>query len=60
LRTTNTTTDLVIMPLVGPAFQSLATRPVSTSLVMSGSREKVTTSAARPFWTARLWSPEAP
>ena len=43
-----------------PAFQSLATRPASTSLAMSGSREKVTTSAARPFWTARLWSPEAP
>src|SRR4029453_4992729 len=60
LRTTNTTTDLVIRPLVGPAFQSLATRPASTSLVMSGSGEKVPRSAARPFWTARLWSPEAP
>src|SRR5215207_1631603 len=47
LRTTNTTTDLVIMPLCWSAFQSLATRPASTSLVMSGSREKVTTSATR-------------
>jgi hypothetical protein len=60
LRTTSTTTELVIMPLWASAFQSLATRPASTSLVMSGSSEKATTSAARPFWTARLWSPEAP
>jgi hypothetical protein len=60
LRTMKATTELVIMPLCSSAFQSLATRPASTSLVMSGSRARVTTSAARPFWTARLWSPEAP
>src|SRR4029453_5785870 len=60
LGTMKATPELVIMPLCSSAFQSLATRPASTSLVMSGSRARVTTSAGRPFWTARLWSPEAP
>jgi hypothetical protein len=60
LRTTMTTTDWLAMPLVGPAFQSFATRPASTSRVMSLSREKCTMSAFWPAATARLWSPEAP
>ena len=60
LRTTNTTTDEVAMPLVALSFQSSATRPSSTSRVTSVSSEKWTTSASAPLTTARLWSPEAP
>ena len=60
LRTTIATTDWVRMPLFSPSFQSSATRPSSVSLVMSGSREKCTSSALRPAMTARAWSPEAP
>ena len=41
-RTTSTTTESVTMPLLGPAFQSLATRPSSTRRVTSGVREKCT------------------
>jgi hypothetical protein len=54
------TTDVVTRPSCGALFQSFATRPASTSRVMSGSVEKVTTSASRPASTARLWSPDAP
>src|SRR5215208_5937702 len=60
LRTTNETTDVVTSPSLGPLFQSGATRPASTSRVMSGSVENVTTSAFWPASTARDWSPEAP
>src|SRR3954451_18412898 len=60
LRVPSTTTELVTMPLYWLAFQLLATRLAFTSRVMSGSREKATTSALRPLATARLWSPEAP
>ncbi len=60
LRTTNTTTDEVAMPLVGVSFQFSSTRPSPTRRVTSVSREKWTTSAAAPLSTARLWSPEAP
>ncbi len=60
LRTMNETTEVVTRPLYSPLFQSSATRPASTRRVMSGSVEKVTTSAFCPASTARLWSPEAP
>ena len=60
LRTTNTTTESVTMPLYW-SWSQLATRawrPPGAS--MSGSREKGTKSAGWPAATARLWSPEAP
>ena len=60
LRTTIATTDCVTMPLLSPSFQSSATSSSSVSLVMSGSRERCTSSALRPAMTARAWSPEAP
>ena len=41
-------------------FQFSATRPASTSRVMSGSSERCTTSAGWPASTARDWSPELP
>ena len=54
------TTELLMMPLVGPLFQSSATSlPASTRLSMSGSSEKSTKSAGWPASTARRWSPEA-
>src|SRR6476469_9433708 len=59
-RTTNTTTDEVMMPFVLSWFQSSATLPSSTRRVTSVSSEKCTKSAACPPATARLWSPEAP
>ena len=43
-----------------PSFHVGATRPASTSFVMSGSVENVTTSAFWPASTARDWSPEGP
>ena len=45
LRTTKTTTESVTKPLYGPFFQFLATRPLSTSEVTSGSSERATMSA---------------
>ena len=45
LRVTIVTTEPNGMPLCSPAFQSAATRPASTSRVMSGSTEKLTKSA---------------
>jgi hypothetical protein len=54
------TTEVVTRPLFGVLFQSFATRPASTSRVMSGSVEKETTSAFSPASTARLCSPDAP
>ena len=58
LRTMNTTTESVTMPLCSFLFQSSSTRPASTSRVMSGSSENSTTSAGRPPSTARDCSPE--
>ena len=60
LRTVNTTTESVTMPLYLFWFQVGATRPACTSRVTSGSSESWTMSAFRPLATARLWSPEAP
>ena len=60
LRTMKETTEVVTRPLFGVLFQSLPTRPASTSRVMSGSVENDTTSAFSPASTARLCSPEAP
>src|ERR1700712_1759734 len=60
LRVTMATTDWVAIPLVAPLFQSSATSFSSVSLVMSGSRDRCTSSALRPAMTARAWSPEAP
>ena len=60
LRVTIATTDWVAMPLLAPLFQSWSTRFSSVSLVMSGSRDRWTSSAFRPAMTARAWSPEAP
>ena len=59
-RTESTTTESVTMPLYSSEFQSSATSPASTVLVMSGCSEKATTSAGSPLSTARRWSPEAP
>ena len=59
-RTVRVTTELVTMPLYWFWFQSEPTMPASTSLVMSGSSENMTTSAGWPDSTARLWSPDAP
>ena len=42
LRTTNTTTESVTKPLVGPLFQLVATLPAFTSLSMSVWRLKAT------------------
>ena len=60
LRTTNETIEVVTRPSLSPSFQVESTRPASTSRVMSGSVENVTTSAFCPASTARDWSPEAP
>ena len=60
LRTMKETTEVVTRPSFGVRSQSSATRPASTSRVMSGSMENETTSAFRPASTARLCSPEAP
>ena len=45
LRTANTTTELVTMPLYSALVQFPSTRPASTSLVTSGASENATTSA---------------
>ena len=58
LRTMNTTTESVTMPLYSFWFQFLSTRPASTRRVMSGSSENSTTSAGRPPSTARDCSPD--
>ena len=48
------------MPLVGPLAHELETRPALTSLAMSGSSEKFTTSAGSPSTTEVAWVPEGP
>src|SRR3954453_7456492 len=60
LRTRNTTSESVRMPLVGVWFQLLSTSPAETRDATSGSSERWTSSACRPPATARDWSPEAP
>src|SRR5258708_7832785 len=59
-RTMNETTESVTMPLVGPLAHELDTRPALTTLVMSGSSEKFTTSAGSPLTTEVAWVPEGP
>ena len=41
-------------------FHELDTRPALTTLVMSGSSEKFTTSAGSPLTTEVAWVPEGP
>src|SRR3954463_4951306 len=60
LRTANTTTELVTMPLSGPFAHPGATFLASTSLSTSGASESATMSAGSPEATARDWSPDPP
>src|ERR1700724_1025278 len=60
LRTTNETMELVTKPLVAFWFQLELTMPALTSLVMSGVKDKLTTSAGRPSTTAVACDPDAP
>src|SRR6201996_6542669 len=60
LRTTNVTTEPNGTPLVASLSQSLETLPALTNRVMSGSTEKLTTSAGLPSATTRDLVPEAP
>ena len=55
-----TTTERVTMPLYLFAFQFGATSPALTSVRMSGSSERSTTSAGRPFTIACAWSADGP
>ena len=59
-RTTNDTMESVTMPLVGPLSQELDTSPALTSLSMSGSSERFTTSAGSPSTTDVASVPEGP
>ncbi len=59
-RTMKLTMESVTMPLVAFLFHELDTRPALTSFVMSGSSEKLTTSAGRPSTTEVAWVPEGP
>ena len=59
-RTAKVTSEPNGSPFWAPAFQSSSTRPAFTSRVISGSTEKLTTSAGLPDSTPRDWSPEAP
>src|ERR1700685_1306978 len=59
-RTMNETRESVTMPLVGPLSHELATRPALTTLLISGSREKFTTSAGSPSTTDVACVPEGP
>src|SRR5580658_3637900 len=59
-RTMKDTIELVTMPLVGPLSHELETRPALTSLAMSGSSDRLTTSAGSPSMTEVAWVPEGP
>src|ERR1700760_1907353 len=59
-RTTNDTIEFVTMPFVGPLFHELDTSPALTTLVMSGSSEKLRRSAGSPLTTEGDWVPEGP
>ena len=48
------------MPLYGFFVQPLKTRPAFTSSSTSGARERATTSASSPAFTARACSPDEP
>src|SRR5271167_4581170 len=59
-RTTKDTMESVTMPLVGPLSQELDTSPALTSLFMSGSSERFTTSVGSPSITDVAWVPDGP
>ena len=59
-RSTNTTTERVTIPCQRFLFQLGLTSFAFTSVATSGSSEKATTSACRPFTTACAWSPDGP
>src|SRR6266545_767198 len=59
-RKTITTTERVTTPLYLFAFHVGATSPALTSVRMSGSSEKSTTSAGSPLTTACAWSADGP
>ena len=59
-RTTKDTMESVTMPFVAFVSQLLDTRPALTTLPMSGSSEKLTTSAGSPSTTEVAWVPEGP
>src|ERR1700722_6497788 len=59
-RTMKLTMESVTMPLVAPLSHELETRPALTSFAMSGSREKLPTSAGSPSMTEVAWVPEGP
>src|SRR3954452_9002233 len=59
LRTMNATTERATMPLYLLLFHVGATSPSRTRRFMSGSMEKLTTSAPRPWSTALLCCSEA-
>src|SRR5947209_10026584 len=60
LRTTSTTTESLLIPFSGFAFQLLETRWSFTRRLTSGVVENATMSAGWPLSTARLCDPEAP
>src|SRR5215471_3608055 len=59
-RVTNTVTESVTIPPCGSLVHFFETSPELVSLWMSGARANATTSAGRPFFTARLCWPDAP
>src|SRR5205814_3162576 len=59
-RTMNTTTERVTMPWYAFLFPLEATRCALTSASTSGASDSSTTSAGRPWRTARACSPDAP
>src|ERR1700683_1766012 len=59
-RTMKDTMESVTMPLVGPLSHELETSPALTTLSMSGSSEKLTTSAGRPSITEVACVPDGP
>ena len=59
-RTMKLTMESVTMPLVAFLSHELDTRPALTSLAMSGSSEKLTTSAGRPSTTEVACVPDGP
>ena len=60
LRPTNTTIESVTLPLYCVLFQLVLMSPACESTEMSGARERLTTSAGSPLWTAAACVPEAP
>ena len=60
LRTTNDTIELVTIPLVGPVLHDWRDGPGLHQLLHVGAKEKLTTSAGRPWATAVAWVPDGP